>query len=383
VGGVISPLLSNIFLDQLDRFVADELLPAYNQGTERRINPSYNAAKSLARYYRNKGNDQRKATALRKQMQKLPRNDPHDPGYRRLRYVRYADDFLLGFAGPESEAQDIKQRLGAFLRDHLKLELSAEKTLVTHAESHSASFLGYDIGVMWENTKHGSRGQRNVNGRIALKVPPTVIEDKCQPFLKNGYPTHRSGLINEDDFSILVRYQSEYRGVVQYYRLAQNLHSFGKLNWTMRGSLLKTLAGKHKSSMMVMQRKLKATVEGPHGPLACLQVVVKRDGKAPLVARYGGISLTRDPWAEINDQPPSVIRVQERNEIVKRLLADRCEMCGSREDVEVHHIRALKNLRLPGKAEPPPWVRRMAARRRKTLVVCRVCHDVIHGRGTT
>jgi len=70
---------------------------------------------------------------LRKRQRAMPSVDPDDPGYRRLRYIRYADDHLLGFAGPKAEAEEIKQQLAQFLRDNLMLDLSADKTLITHA----------------------------------------------------------------------------------------------------------------------------------------------------------------------------------------------------------------------------------------------------------
>ena len=79
----------------------------------------------------------------------------------------------------------------------------------------------------------------------------------------------------------------------------------------------------------------------------------------------------------LNDDPKQVWN-SARSEVLTRLLADTCEMCGSHDGVEVHHIRHLKDLQTKGQAERPEWVRRMAAMRRKTLVVCRTCHENIH-----
>ncbi|WP_374229123.1 group II intron reverse transcriptase/maturase [Ktedonobacter sp. SOSP1-52] len=342
----------------------------------RKTNPDYDALQTRSYRARKKGNKQQ-AKTLFKQMQKPPRRDPYDPDYRRLRYVRYADDTLLGFAGPREEAEGIKRQLGEFLRDHLKLELSQEKTLITHAHTEVARFLGYEIATQHENTKHDRFGHRSVNGRIVLRAPTTVIERKCSIYMKHGKPTHRPELRNDDDFTIMSRYQLEYRGIVQYYLLAQNIPQFWKLHWIMKESLLKTLASKHKRRVTDVVRKYQTTTETSQGTLKCLEVIVPREGKKPLVARFGGIPLRRQNAAILIDQPFLVFRNQ-RNELLKRLLAEKCELCGSRENTEVHHIRKLADLNMKGKAEKPTWVKCMAARHRKTLVVCQDCHRAIH-----
>src|SRR3954453_13365134 len=144
VQGEISPLLSNIYLDKLDRFVEDILLPMYNRGDRRRNNPENKALLNAARRDGDKG-DHEEAARLRKQAQRMPSRDPDDPNFRRLWYVRYADDFLLGFSGPRREAEQIRQRLQKFLHEELRLELSQEKTLITHARTEAARFLGYEI----------------------------------------------------------------------------------------------------------------------------------------------------------------------------------------------------------------------------------------------
>ena len=145
----------------------------------------------------------------------------------------------------------------------------------------------------------------------------------------------------------------------------------------MKGSLLKTLASKHKTSTTAIARKYQTTVQAPTGTyLKCLQVVVAREGKRPLVAQFGGIQLIPQPKAVILDQLPKPINT--RTEILQRLLANVCELCKSTKDVEVHHIRKLADLKGKGGRERPAWVRLMAARQRKTLVVCRACHMKIH-----
>ena len=196
-----------------------------------------------------------------------------------------------------------------------------------------------------------------------------------------GKPAHRSFLIHDEDYSIVEQYQSEFRGVVQYYKLAYNVSYFGRLQWVMEWSLAKTLAAKHKTSCAKVFQSYKSTVHTEHGPRKCLKVAKQRDnGKRPKVAYFGGIPLKRQRQAVLVDQQPQRYR-SDRNELIRRLEADVCEMCDSTVDVEVHHIRALRDLNVKGQREKPQWVQIMAARKRKTLVVCRTCHmDIHHGR---
>ena len=370
--------LFRVSLDRLDKYVETVLIPAHTHGTARKYNREWANVKNLSAYYRKVGNHAM-AIALRKQMQQLPSSDPSDPDYRRLRYVRYADDFVLGFIGPKAEAGQIKESLETFLRDNLKLELSKAKTLITHATSQAARFLGYELVNQQANDQLDRHGRRKVNGRLGLQVPAKVIEQHCQAYMVNGKPAHRNELLADDDYTIISRYQAEFRGVVQYYLLALNVSHFGKLQWVMQQSLAKTLAAKHKTSTRKMVRRYKSTVETEQGERACLRVVVERgEGKSPLVARFGGIPLKRNRKAVLADRKPQPYRF-ERNELIKRLLADECEMCGSTVDVEVHHIRALRDLNVKGQGEKSLWIQIMAARRRKTLVVCRPCHLNVHG----
>ena len=379
-GGIVSPILANIYLDRLDKYVETMLIPAHTRGTERRRYRPYHALRSRMVRQSRKGNTTA-AMQLRKQMLQLPSGDPIDPGYRRLRYVRYADDFVLGFIGPKAEAGQIKESLETFLRDNLKLELSGEKTLITHAISQAARFLGYELTCQQANDQLDQTKRRRINGHITLRVPAKVIEQRCRAYLANGKPTHRAELMHDEDYSIVERYQGEFRGVIQYYLLAQNVFHFGKLEWVMGKSLTRTLANKHKVSSRKIFRRYKSTVETEYGPRACIKVVKQQgEGKRPRVAWFGGIPLKRKRQAILEDQQPQRYRT-ERNELIKRLLADECEMCGSTEDIQVHHIRALRDLNVKGQREKPKWVQIMAARKRKTLVVCRTCHmDIHHGR---
>ena len=380
-GGIVSPILANVYLDRLDKYVENMLIPAHTRGRVRRRNPEWQALRRQMAAQRDLGNHEL-AKALRRKMQQLPSGDPLGQGYRRLRYVRYADDFVLGFIGPKAEAEQIKASLETFLSDSLKLELSREKTLITHATSQAAKFLGYELVLQKANDQLDPNGTRKVNGRIGLRVPAKVIEQHCQAYMVNGEPAHRSLLIHDEDYSIVDRYQAEFRGVVQYYIMAVNVAHLGKLQWVMEWSLAKTLAAKHKTTCRKVFRSYKSTVPTDYGPRKCLKVVKEQDeGKRPLVTWFGGIPLKRNRQAVLVDRQPQRYR-SERNELTKRLLANKCEMCGSKVDVQVHHVRALRDLNVKGQGPKSTWKQFMAARRRITLVVCQTCHTDIHHGGS-
>ncbi len=375
-GGVVSPILANIYMDKLDQFIEKMLLPKYNRKEARKYNPDYQRIQRKAIELRRRGM-RKEAAKLRKQQLQLPYRDPHDAEYRRLRYLRYADDFLLGFAGPKAEAEEIRDQLKAFLHEDLKLELSQEKTLITHARTQAARFLGYEITAQFANDKlSATTWQRSINGGIELRVPAAVIEKQCAEYTAHGKPIHRKELTVESDFAIVERYQWKYRGLMNYYALAVNITWFNKLHWVMRTSLLKTLANKHKTSVRRMVKKYQTDTETPEGKMKCLEVRIEREEKKPLVARFGGIPWKRQEKAILYDLNPQQV-VIARNELVKRLLRSTCEICGSKENISVHHIRGLKDLRVKGRGEKPRWMQQMAAMRRKTLVVCGYCHWAI------
>jgi len=238
-GGIASPVLSNIYLHKLDAFVENTLIPEFTRGRLRARNPHYRAVEHAIVRARRRG-DRAEVRSLYRRLHSLPSQDPGDPGYRRLRYCRYADDTLLGFAGPKAEAEQIKQRLAAFLRDDLTLELSPDKTLITHARTQRARFLGYEITVASSATRtrrpstSDGRNRRSLNGTVVLRVPASVIKAKSAPYLSRGKPACRNPMINESDYNIVARYGAEYRGIVQYYLLAGDVFRLHRLRWVMR-----------------------------------------------------------------------------------------------------------------------------------------------------
>ncbi|GCE19241.1 maturase [Dictyobacter kobayashii] len=384
-GGIISPILSNVLLDKLDKYVETTLIPKYTKGKQRRPNPVYRNEVRRARRAKKRGEGE-KSALLKKRYQKLPSKDVYDPNFRRLRYVRYADDFLLGFCGPKEEAEEIKKDVKEFLHEELKLELSDAKTLITHAKSEKAKFLGYEIHV---NQTDGKRvfevrdgvpvNRRSINGQISLEIPHGVRNKYSERYMKYGKATHRPEIVKDSVYDIITKYQLEYRGIVNYYKLAHNLHTLNYLKWVMQTSLTKTLAHKLKVSVNQIYDKFGTDIVVGDKTYKGLRVIVPREGKDPLIAIWGGIPLIWDIKATLEDNPKKLYA--GRTELEKRLQAQLCEHCASTEDLEVHHIRKLSDLQQYTGREKPAWVKFMSARKRKTMILCRTCHlDVTFGR---
>ncbi|HZE33257.1 MAG TPA: reverse transcriptase domain-containing protein [Actinoallomurus sp.] len=389
-GGVVSPILSNIYLDRLDDLVERRLLRMNNRGKTRRRNPEYREVETeigrVRRHARNNGDGQPAGIGeLRQRLRTLPVGDPQDPHYRRLRYVRYADDLLLGFTGPRKEAERIKQQLAEILRDELKLELSPDKTLITHARTGAARFLGYEITVQHADNKisRGGRithGLRATNGKIRLRVPVSVIKTKCAPYLKRGKPAHLDLLLSHTDHNIVGIYGAQYRGIVQYYLLAGDVWRLDRLKGVMLTSMLKTLAAKHGSTVTKMANKYKTTIPTPYGPRRCFEARINRAGRKPLATRFGGIPLKRQRKKVLIDRNINpVIPRRQGNELLARLARGRCELCDKRTTIQVHQVRTLAELATSNQPQPE-WTELMRRMRRKTLMACSPCHDSIHAK---
>jgi group II intron reverse transcriptase/maturase len=389
-GGILSPLLANIYLNELDKFIVTELLPKWNQGEKRKRSPlirnfEYRIRKAKERQ------DFNDVHQLIKERRQYPSMDIQDPDYRRLKYVRYADDFILGFAGTHAEALEIKNAIGQFLKHHLNLTLSKEKTLITQARKGKALFLGYHLSTHQENTKLYNDApsdkirykRRSINGSTRLGVPYGLVTQKAKRFMAEGKPAHRVELLNRSVAEIIAQYQTEFRGLVEYYKYAEDVHVLGSLKYVMEQSLMKTLAHKLKVTVSAAYRKFQTTsiVEG-QSYMVIQETIDTETGTKTFT--WGGIPLKRyrgELTRPIEDQI-HYFKWSDRSDLVTRLQKGKCEICGSEENVQVHHIRKLKDLkdRWKGRKEKPDWVKRMVALQRKTLIVCERCHQDIHYR---
>ncbi len=385
-GGVLSPLLANIYLNELDTFIEDEVIPRYTRGEKRRANNEYYRLGYTIQCARKAG-DNANVRKLEQQRRRLPSQDTQDAGFRRLRYVRYADDFLLGFIGSKAEAEAIKAEVGVFLKESLHLEMNDAKTLITHARTEHARFLGYAISVYHADDKLSTRTgtptkTRGVNGCVRLGIPFGRVDEFAQRYMRNGKPMHEGELIHYSDAEIVEVFQQRFRGVAEYYKFAADRRVLSKLKYVMEVALTKTLANKHKSTVTSIYRMyarkravndsvyktLEADVPTKHGARTVYW------GAIPLKVVKPGTEAIDDNIRRRNSP------LSTRTDLVRRLQAGECEVCGSQEPCDVHHIHKLADLRRrwQGRKEKPEWVKRMIALQRKTLIVCPRCHADIH-----
>ena len=264
----------------------------------------------------------------------------------------------------------------AFFGTPLNLTLSADKTLITHARTGRARFLGYDIGTMHSQTKCDKARRRAGRAKMGLSIPEDVWENKRQRYLRDGKAHHRAERMNESAYDIITRSQGAYRGLVEYSTLAQNLHSLGQGGDTMATSLLKTLARTGRTTVVQTHKRLQSTTQTLNGPRKRLKLTIPRAGKNALVATFGGLSLQRKPTA-IKDQV-LMPYIRRRSAIVDRLRNNTCEVCGSKEPIHMHHVRHLADLNKKGRREKPRWMQIMMARKRQSIPLCQRCHMDVH-----
>lgn len=383
-GGIISPILANIYLNELDKFVA-ELKKSFDTNTPYTLTPEYraiqqkraNTKKKIDR--RSEGDERNRLIAYYTELGKLMRKTPAKLcNDRKLKYVRYADDFLIAVNGSKEDCEMIKAKLTEFIRNELKMELSQEKTLITHS-NETARFLGYDVRVRrdqqvkpWKNCK-----QRTMNNTVELLIP---LKDKVEKYLFNKgvakqrsdngklEPVARVDLTRHTDLEIVTTYDAELRGLCNFYFLASNYRSLNYFSYLMEYSCLKTLAWKHRCKLSKIYDKYRIGAKRWGIPYD-----TKSGKKMRKLTKFNEVDGKR-----CEDVIPTIITIiaNSRTTIDSRLKACRCELCGYEgkdRKYEIHHVNKVKNLK--GKEE---WERVMIAKRRKTLTVCHECHMKIH-----
>ena len=386
-GGIVSPILANIYLDKLDKYVK-EYIRHFDKGTKRRpgkeSNDLTNERKRTVRKLRKVKDGAEKAAlvarlkAIEQERAAFPSGDEMDGSYRRLKYIRYADDFILGVIGSKEDALRIKEDIKSFLSESLALELSEEKTLITHT-GKSAKFLGYEITVTRDNhQRRDVRGclRRTYGKRVRLNVSMATLRDKLLEYgameikLRNGKevwkPKCRSGLIFNDDLEILDRYNRETVGFCNYYLIANNCVVLHNFRYIMEYSMYKTFAGKYRSTVRKINKKYRLnklfTVKYEQQGVIKSRTFYKTSFKRRTTAFNGSCDI----------EPYSIADVSRTN-LTDRLKAEKCELCGATGKLIMHHVRNLKDLK--GKES---WKRLMSARKRKTIALCPSCHRLRH-----
>ena len=386
-GGIVSPILANIYLDKLDKYVK-EYIRHFDMGTKRRpgkeSNDLANERKRTVRKLKKVKDGTEKAAlvarlkAIEQERAAFPSGDEMDGSYRRLKYIRYADDFILGIIGSKEDVLRIKEDIKSFLSESLALELSEEKTLITHT-GKSAKFLGYEITVTRTNHQRRDvqgRLRRTYGKRVRLNVSMATLRDKLLEYgameikLRNGKevwkPKCRSGLIFNDDLEILDRYNRETVGFCNYYLIANNCVVLHNFRYIMEYSMYKTFAGKYRSTVRKINKKYRRnklfTVKYEQKGVIKSRTFYKTSFKRRTTAFNGSCDI----------EPYSIADVSRTN-LTDRLKAEKCELCGATGKLIMHHVRNLKDLK-----EKESWKRLMSARKRKTIALCPSCHRLRH-----
>ena len=391
-GGIISPILANIYLDQFDKYMK-EYKEKFDKGIKRQILKSYTKMgdkrhRIVSKIF--KENDEVKRSKLLTELKlhdeiyhAMPRADAMDKTFRRLQYTRYADDFLIGVIGSKDDAKQIKEDIAIYLKNVLKLEMSQEKTLITIA-TDKARFLGYDIRArkqsnLQRKTKRGCYA-RNYGGHIVLEAPTELIkkkllqldamEVKCTDGNEIWKPKMRKGLCCWQDIYILNQYNSEVRGVCNYYSIANNRSKLHKFRYIMEYSMYKTFACKYRTTKADIIERYRLNKD-----FAVRYKDYKGNDKVRIFWKG---SLARNDFPRDCDvdivSSSKPVTYKNNPSLATRLKANTCEWCGKyTTDVVMHQVRTLKDL-----DRSLPWNAHMIKINRKTLVVCPQCHEMIH-----
>ena len=391
-GSGISPILANIYLNEFDRFM-ENYKQGFDKGTGRRRNNEYSKRQSYHQRYKDKVRKEwesysdtekqeaiRRLADLKRDFQKVPMGEPFDEGYRRIQYVRYADDFLIGVIGSKEDAERIKSDVGKFFKDVLKLELSAEKTLITHSND-KARFLGYDVTVCNDCALKRAKGKGTVKaytGKIKLYLPKDKWVGKLLQYdvlrivTKAGEkevwkPLQRDNYIFLPVHEMVQKYNAQIRGIYNYYRLASNVSVLNKFRYVMEYSLYKTVAAKYRITMT--KAKLKYTKNRE------FRVPYATKGGTKYAVFYNeGFRRVKQALGSYADVIPDYQQRNKPKELFFRYKANVCEMCGAYvPSVKVYQVKSMNDLDVNTE-----WGLLMNHKRRKTLVVCGDCYNRIH-----
>lgn len=360
-GSVVSPLLCNILLDKLDKWL-EEYIESFNKGTRRKTNPEW---RKLTR----EGN-LAKVHALN-----ISSRMANDPDYKRMMFVRYADDFIIGIIGSKMDAATIRDNLRVFLDEKLKLELSMQKTKITHARDEIAHFLGTDIRItplelrpIRKSTRNGQTLISKTATRPQLLCPINKLIDKliARGIAKpGGEPTSWGRMIHFETHQIVNHYSTIWRGISNYYCFANNTGSMGRIFYILKYSCVLTLASK-------LKLKTKSKVFKRFG-----KDLTIKDNNDKVLAMMPNPSLANKLTFNVNMTNPFV-RLEKLGRASFRtrdVLNNPCTVCGTFDDVEMHHVRAIKDLT----KNPKDYMKAIMSRmNRKQIPVCRPCHVRIH-----
>jgi group II intron reverse transcriptase/maturase len=377
-GGIASPILANVYLHELDEKV-EEVRARFERGKKKRKNPLYHNLGERKRRLQRKGGAHTKAyRELVKQMRSMPAVEVNDPNFIRVKYLRYADDWLIGICGPRTLAEQVKEELKSFLQDRLKLTLSEEKTRITHAREERAQFLGTQLfigrgGIQRVVTINNGLSKpfkrRSTGSEILMEAPTPKLIKKLESkgfCTAKGTPTTKKAWIYLDPDQIVQLYNGMNRGLQNYYRFADNFQHFTRIQYILQYSLAKTLAAKYKCSVRRIYKRFGKTITIP------IKTKDKQDRKVTFYVNHDW-KKQRNGF-QIGNAKIDLLRwtitMRTRSKLGKA-----CCVCNDPLRVEMHHVR---HIRKTGGKQPTGFNAILQALNRKQLPVCRSCHQKIH-----
>ena len=390
-GSGCSPILANIYLNELDKYVNEYKTSFDVQASGRRefseeykqINRTCSKRAAKARKMQFIGSKAERSTiiddlkALRKIRLRTPAYPAIDRDYRKIQYNRYADDFVIGVIGSKQDAQQVKDDLREFLQNRLRLTLSEEKTKITHS-SELVRYLGYDF-----TTSRSKAVKRDKSGRpqkvwystVMLYVPHEKWFNKLQEYKALGISKdgsgeerwkgiHRGKLVNRDDVDIVRKYNAEIRGIYNFYWLAENATVLSNFHYIMKGSMYRTFAAKYKSTFNKMKYKYEVdgvfTVRYP-----------TKSGIKHCEFYHDGFGQKKEVLFGNIDTPPEHWIRHSPNSLAGRLKAGICEGCDRQTpNIHMHHVKRLKDLTGKNVFETL-----MMLKHRKSLALCSDCFE--------
>ena len=394
-GGILSPILSNLYLTPFDQFI-DSLKNKYNKLPISEKNPEYRKiewriASLRIKLKKPKVRTEDEINGIKKEIVEKGKRLRELPSVRRIgvqiHYVRYADDWIIGITGSHELAVQIREEVRIFLKDYLKLELSMEKTKITHIGSEYAKFLGHYIKTTTLTQNLSSR-RRSISGKLLnlrkstgkpkILAPKDLIRKKLieYGFANNkGFPKYVGRFIFLQDYDIIIRFNNILRGFMNFYNMAENRYDLNELTYILEYSLAHTLGAKHRLSLRRVFAKYGKPIKVTVSDGETKKKTIFFDKPKTLKAEYLNEKYARTTrygkaiaYSALDPIEPLIFKIGETN-----ILDSPCKICGSSDDIEIHHLKHLKDTK-----DKSTLIKVMSAMRRKTIPLCRSCHVKVH-----
>jgi group II intron reverse transcriptase/maturase len=399
-GSLISPILANFYLNELDVFIHEHLLPKWNFGESRKHVSGYQMRKYLtAEQISTLSGIDEQISGTVEQIRALkhrtwinegnPSRDPKDPNFFRLYYIRYADDFLIGLSGPKAVAEEIKSTVLEFLEQKLKLKVNESKTSINHSGDRGIKFLGYFLRYLPNKltldvakAEQGIKQPKSIAiNSVQLRIPVFSLLARFaeRGLTKKRYKSdsyratsarHLTGL---EDHLIVNCFSSIIRGVMEYYRPANQYSDLWAVVAILRKSCALTLADKHKLKTAAKAYKKfgsKLKITNNINPKMSTELYYPAELKSTNNFNLGKAWVNQSLLE--NDPIKGSYKSNTKTSNI-------CQSPGCMEttNLEEHHINELKSLKKKGKGLNP-YLKSLIAKKRDTVTLCREHHMKLH-----